>query len=53
MEEAKKELEEGDPPIKTCYLGLSDGELEVGAAMLKDDEIDVLVKRLGEVLLPR
>jgi hypothetical protein len=34
-------------------LALSDGELEVGAAMLKDDEIDILVQRLGEVLAPR
>ena len=32
---------------------LSDGELEVGAAMLKDDEIDVLVERIGQVLEPR
>ncbi len=28
-------------------------ELEVGAAMLKDDEVDVLVQRIGEVLAPR
>ena len=53
VEEAKKELEDGDPSIMTCYLGLSEGELEVGAAMLKDDEVDVLVNKIGEVLAPR
>jgi L-seryl-tRNA(Ser) seleniumtransferase len=53
VEQAKKELEDGDPSIMTCYLGLSEGELEVGAAMLKDDEVDILVRRIGEVLAPR
>ena len=41
------------PDPMPCYLGLSEGELEVGAAMLKDDEVDVLVRRIGEVLAPR
>lgn len=53
VEEAKKALEDGDPSIMTAYLGLSEGELEVGAAMLEDDEVDVLVRRIGEVLAPR
>ena len=52
VEQAQKDLEGGEPSIRTCYLALSDGELEVGAAMLKDDEIDVLVQRIGEVLAP-
>ena len=52
VEQAQKELEHGEPSIRTCYLTLSDGELEVGAAMLKDDEIDMLVQRIGEVLAP-
>ena len=47
---AQKQLREGEPCVETCYLGLSDGELEIGAAMLKDHEIDTLVKRLSEVL---
>ncbi len=50
VEQAQKALEEGEPSIRTPYLGLSDGELEVGCAMLKDDEVDVLVRRIGEVL---
>ena len=48
--EAQKQLRVGDPSVETCYLGLSDGELEVGAAMLKDHEIDIHVQRLGEVI---
>ena len=31
----------------------SDGQLEVGTAMLKDHEVDVVVRRLGEVLAPQ
>ena len=53
VEQAQKELEDGDPSIRTAYLGLADGELEVGCAMLKDDEVDILVRRIGEVLAPR
>ncbi len=53
VEQAQKELEDGDPSIRTAYLGLADGELEVGCAMLKDDEVDMLVRRIGEVLAPR
>ena len=53
VEQAQKELADGDPSIRTPYLGLADGELEVGCAMLQDDEIDVLVRRIGEVLAPR
>jgi len=52
-EQAQKALEDGEPSIRTAYLGLSWGELEVGCAMLKDDEVDVLVRRIGEVLAPR
>jgi len=52
VEEAQQRLEEGDPSIRTCYLGLADGELEIGTAMLKASEIDVLVRRVGEVLAP-
>ena len=52
VEQAQKELEDGDPSIRTAYLGLSNGELEVGCAMLKDDEVDVLVRRIGEVIAP-
>jgi L-seryl-tRNA(Ser) seleniumtransferase len=53
VEQAQKALADGDPSIRTPYLGLADGELEVGCAMLKDDEVDVLVRRIGEVLAPR
>lgn len=53
VEEAQQALVDGEPSIRTPYLGLSDGELEVGMAMLKDDEVDVLVRRVGEVLAPR
>jgi len=52
VEQAQKALVEGEPSIRTPYLGLSDGELEVGCAMLKDNEVDVVVRRLGEVLAP-
>ncbi len=51
-EEAQVLLEQGEPSIRTCYLGLADGHLEIGAAMLKDDEIDTVVRRVGEVLAP-
>ena len=53
VEEAQKALEDGEPSIRTPYLVLSDGQLEVGTAMLKDHEVDVVVRRLGEVLAPR
>jgi L-seryl-tRNA(Ser) seleniumtransferase len=53
VEQAQKALADGNPSIRTPYLGLADGELEVGCAMLKDDEVDVLVRRIGEVLAPR
>jgi L-seryl-tRNA(Ser) seleniumtransferase len=53
VEQAQQELEAGDPSIRTAYLGLSDMQLEIGCAMLKDDEVDVLVRRIGEVLSPR
>ena len=48
--EAQKQLVTGDPSVRTCYLGLSDGELEIGTAMLKENEIDALIGRLQEVL---
>jgi seryl-tRNA(Sec) selenium transferase len=50
VEEAQHRLEQGEPSIRTCYLGLADGELEIGTAMLKEDEVDVVVSRVGEVL---
>jgi len=50
VEEARSRLEEGEPSIRTCYLGLSDGEFEIGTAMLKEEEIDVLVRRVRKVL---
>ena len=53
VEEAQKALEDGEPSIRTPYLVLSDGQLEVGTAMLKDHEVDVVVRRLGEVLALR
>lgn len=53
VEQAQKALADGDPSIRTPYLGLADDELEVGCAMLKDNEVDVLVRRIGEVLAPR
>jgi len=53
IEEAQKELEDGDPSIRTPYLSLSDGQLEIGTAMLKDHEIEVVVRRIGEVLASR
>lgn len=52
VEEAQKRLEEGKPSVRTCFLELADGHLEIGTAMLKDDEVDVLVRRVGEVLAP-
>jgi len=50
--EAQKALEDGEPSIRTPYLALSDGQLEIGCAMLKDEEVDTLVRRIGEVLAP-
>jgi L-seryl-tRNA(Ser) seleniumtransferase len=50
VEEVQQRLEEGEPSIRTCYLGLSDGEFEIGTAMLKEEEIDTLVSRVREVL---
>ncbi|MFC1640196.1 selenocysteine synthase [Gemmatimonadota bacterium] len=50
VEQAQDRLEQGEPSIRTCYLGLADGELELGTAMLKEDEVDVVVSRVGEVL---
>jgi L-seryl-tRNA(Ser) seleniumtransferase len=52
VEQAQDSLEQGDPSIRTCYLGLADGHLEIGTAMLKDDEVDIVVRRVGEVLAP-
>jgi L-seryl-tRNA(Ser) seleniumtransferase len=52
VEQAQQRLEEGQPSIRTCYLGLADGELEIGTAMLKEDEVDILVRRIAEVLTP-
>ncbi len=52
VEQAQDLLEQGEPSIRTCYLGLADGHLEIGTAMLKDDEIDIVVRRVGEVLAP-
>ncbi len=48
--EAKRQMREGDPSIETCALELSDGEFEIGTAMLKEHEIDTLVRRMQEVL---
>ncbi len=53
IEEAQQALQDGEPSIRTPYLGLADGQLEVGTAMLKDHEVDVVVRRIGEVLAPR
>ena len=50
IDEARQALQDGEPSIRTPYLELSDGQLEVGTAMLKDHEIDVVVRRIGEVL---
>lgn len=52
VEEAQRRLEEGEPSIRTCYLGLADGELELGMAMLKDHEVETVVRRVGEMLAP-
>jgi L-seryl-tRNA(Ser) seleniumtransferase len=52
VELAQNHLEQGEPSIRTCYLGLADGELEIGTAMLKEDEVEVVVSRVGEVLAP-
>jgi len=51
VEEAQAQLEKGKPSIKTCYLELSDGELEIGTAMLKEEEVDILVMRIREVMM--
>ena len=51
VKEAQTQLEKGEPSIRTCFLGLSDGELEIGTAMLKDKEVDILVKRIRAVML--
>jgi len=51
VEEAKKQLAEGDPPIEVCALELADGEFEIGTAMLKEEEIDTLVKCLKRVFM--
>jgi hypothetical protein len=50
VEEAQQRLEDGEPSIRTCYLELSDGEFEIGTAMLKEEELDPLVRRVREVL---
>ncbi len=52
VEQAQDLLEQGDPSIRTCYLGLADGHLEIGTAMLKEEEVDIVVRRVGEVLAP-
>jgi len=51
--EAKMKLKQGEPSVETCYLGLSDGEFEIGAAMLKDEEVDILVECIRKVLLKK
>jgi D-glucosaminate-6-phosphate ammonia-lyase len=51
IDEARQALQDGEPSIRTPYLELSDGQLEVGTAMLKDHEVDVVVRRIGEVLV--
>ncbi len=53
IEETRQALQDGEPSIRTPYLELADGQLEVGTAMLKDHEVDVVVRRLGEVLASR
>ncbi len=53
IEEAQHALQDGEPSIRTPYLVLSDGQLEIGTAMLKDHEVDIVVQRIGEVLAPR
>jgi len=50
IDEARQALQDGELSIRTPYLELSEGQLEVGTAMLKDHEIDVVVRRIGEVL---
>jgi L-seryl-tRNA(Ser) seleniumtransferase len=50
IDEARLALQEGEPSIRTPYLELADGQLELGTAMLKDHEVDVVVRRIGEVL---
>ncbi len=52
VEQAQDLLVQGDPSIRTCYLGLADGHLEIGTAMLKDNEVDIVVRRIGEGLAP-
>ena len=53
VEEARQALINGEPSIQTPTVGNSDGELEVGCAMLKDEEVDIVVRRFREVLAPR
>ncbi len=48
--EAKRILKEGDPPIEVCAFELSDGEFEIGTSMLREHEIDTLIRRMTEVL---
>jgi len=47
--EAKRLMADGDPAIEICALELADGEFEIGTSMLKEDEIDPLVRRIEEI----
>jgi len=48
--EAKRALQAGTPSVRTCDFELTGGYLEIGALMLKEKEIDVLVRCIRKVL---
>jgi len=49
-DEAKRALQAGIPSVRTCDFELTGGYLEIGASMLKEKEIDVLVRCIRKVL---
>ena len=50
--EVSKQLSEGEPSVELHGFDLTNNELEISASNLKDDEVDILVRRIKEVLRP-
>ena len=48
--EAKQRLREGDPVVEVHSLGLTDGHLELTAWVLEADEVEIVGRRVREVL---
>ena len=48
--EAKQRLREGDPVVEAHSLGLTDGHLELTAWVLEADQVEIVGRRIREVL---